>query len=241
MRRALLAATLALAVTAAAESAIAPFSASKPGAALPAGWSERHVQRAPPVEARIVEDAGSSVLELASRAAAGAVVHPASIDPAATPWLAWRWKIDRVVAKAHLESKDGDDFAARVYVFFDLPLEALPFVARWKVRLARLVYGDGVPAAALCYVWDNTHAPGTTAWNAYTDRVRVIVLRSGNAQAGRWLEERRDVAADFREAFGAQLAGPLPRVTGIGAGTDTDQTGERGVARFGDFRFGAAR
>jgi hypothetical protein len=30
-------------------------------------------------------------------------------------------------------------------------------------------------------------------------------------------------------------------VTGIGAGTDTDQTGERVVARFGDFRFEAAR
>jgi hypothetical protein len=228
------------AATASAQLAVAPFSSARPGAQLPDGWSERHARGAPPPRASLVDDGGDTVLELDSEAAAGAIVHAASIDPSATPILAWRWKVDRVVARANLERREGDDFAARVYVFFDLPLEALPFAARWKVRLARLLYGDAVPAAAICYVWDNVHAPGTTAWNAYTDRVRMVVLQSGAANVGRWVEERRDLAADFRAAFGAQ-SGPVPRVGGIGAGNDTDQTGERVVARFGDFRFGAAR
>ena len=235
------AALVAAAAAAWAQSAITPFSAVSPGAALPAPWSERHVGRMPAPRVSLVDDDGTTVLELEARSAAGAVVHAASIDPASTPSLAWRWKIDRVVADARLESREGDDFAARVYVFFDFPLDALPFTTRWKIRLARLVYGESVPAAALCYVWDNTHPPGTTAWNAYTDRVRTVVLESGGSKANRWIDERRDVAADFREAFGSQWAGPVPRVTGIGAGSDTDQTGERVVARFGDFRFGAAR
>jgi hypothetical protein len=233
-----LVAAFMLAASAARAETIAPFSGSAPGGNLPAGWSERHVARAPPPRAQLVEDGAATVLELASEGAAGAVVHPVSIDPAAMPWLSWRWKVDRVVASAQLERRDGDDFAARVYVFFDLSLDELPFSTRWKIRIARLLYGESVPAAALCYAWDNTHAPGTTAWNAYTDRVRMIVLQSGNGNAGRWIEERRDIAADFRAAFGT---GPVPRVSGIAAGNDSDQTGERVVARFGDFRFEAAR
>ncbi len=238
MRRISLLAAVVLAATAARAEAIAPFSGSVSGGRLPAGWSERHIARAPPPRVQLVEDGAATVLELASEGAAGAIVHSVSIDPTATPWLSWRWKVDRVVASARLEKREGDDFAARVYVFFDVPLDQLPFATRWKIRIARLLYGDSVPSAALCYAWDNTHPPGTTAWNAYTDRVRMIVLQSGNANAGRWIDERRDVASDFRAAFGA---GPVARVSGIAAGNDTDQTGERVVARFGDFRFEAGR
>jgi hypothetical protein len=56
---------------------------------------------------------------------------------------------------------------------------------------------------------------------------------SGNGEAGRWQEERRDLASDFRTAFARDA---VPRVTGIAAGNDTDQTGESATAWFGDFR-----
>ena len=242
MRTALALAALVTAAAAAwAQTAIAPFSGRATGGMLPEGWSERHVQRAPSPTYSLVDDGGTTVLQSVADHAAGAVIHEAAIDAQSTPWLTWRWKIDRVVSNARLEMRDGDDFAARVYVFFDMPLDAIPFAARWKIRLARLVYGDTVPAAAICYVWDNGHPPGTTAWNAYTDRVRMIVLESGEAKAGQWVDERRDVVADFRAAFGAQYSGPVPTVSGVGVGNDTDQTGERVVARFGDLRFEAAR
>jgi hypothetical protein len=104
-----------------------------------------------------------------------------------------------------------------------------------KLALARLLYGEALPAAALCYVWDNRHPAGTSAWSAYTDRVRVVVLESGAARVGEWVEERRDVAADYRAAFGANA--PLHEVSGVAAGNDTDQTGESASAWFGDFRF----
>jgi len=103
-----------------------------------------------------------------------------------------------------------------------------------KIFIARSLYGATVPTAALCYVWDNRHAPGTTRWNPYTDRVRTVVLRSG--APGAWASESRDLEADFREAFGAGWKAAVPAVTGIAAGNDTDQTGERVTAWFGDFR-----
>jgi hypothetical protein len=192
--------------------------------------------RTAPGEAALVADAGTTVLRLRARGAVASMSHPADVDADLRPRLAWRWKVDRVVAKADLARKEGDDFAARVYVTFDLPLESLPFATRARIRMGRLLFGAELPAAALCYVWDNTHPVGTTAWNAYSDRVRMVVLRSGGARAGEWADESRDVARDFRAAFGG--SGATPRVSGIVVSVDTDQTGEDASAWFGDLAFG---
>jgi hypothetical protein len=152
--------------------------------------------------------------------------------------LSWRWKIDRVVEKADMREKDGEDFAARVYVSFDYPLDELPFLARAKLKVARAIYGH-VPAAAICYVWDNRHAPGTSLWSPHFDYVRVVVVESGNARAGEWVEERRDVDADFRAAFGERWQRPTPAIAAVVAGNDSDQVHESVTAWFGDFRLEA--
>lgn len=122
---------------------------------------------------------------------------------------------------------------------FSACLIALPIGARTKALLARAIWGEKLPTAALCYVWDNRHAPGTSAWNPHSDRVRMVVLRSGSP--GAWSSESRDLESDFRAAFGSQWQKPVPRVTGIAIGKDTDQTGETATAWFGDFTLGARR
>jgi hypothetical protein len=217
--------------------AIAPFSAARAGAALPAGWELVRLRNQQPIEAALVEDAGATVLRLVSNAAAGSVAFRIASDTERTPRLAWRWKVDRVLDAADLSRKDGDDYAARVYVTFNVPDEALSLAQRARMAIARLLYGAAVPAAALCYVWDNRNPVGTTAWNAYTSQVRMIVLRSGPREAGQWVSESRDVAADYREAFG-QAA---PPISGVALSADTDQTREKVTAWFGDLRLEARR
>jgi hypothetical protein len=190
-------------------------------------------------EAALVEDGGTTVYRVRVAAAAGTIVHALDVQTAAFPQLSWRWKIDRVVEKGDLDRKAGDDFSARVYVYFDVPRDSLSFGDRTKLRIAELATGVELPNATICYVWDNRHAIGTTAWSAYTDRVRVVVLESGNDHAGEWRSESRDLAADFRAAFGNILGGEAPRVKGLAIGNDTDQTRETVTAWFGDFRLGA--
>ncbi len=229
---------LALTGLAAEPLAVSAFSAQSPGAPLPASWRELVPPHAKAPSFALVDDAGVTVLRVHSEEAAGTVAHALRVDPARRPQLAWRWKVDRVVEAADLAVKGGDDFAARVYVFFDVPAAELPLADRVRLVIARLIYGEALPSAAICYVWDNRHPPGASSWSPYTDRVRTVVLESGPARAGQWMDERRDLVADYRAAFGTRA--PLHDISGIAAGNDTDQTRESATAWFGDFRIETA-
>jgi hypothetical protein len=132
-----------------------------------------------------------------------------------------------------MTTKAGDDYAARVYLSFEVPPDTLGLGTRLALKLARAVRGPQVPDAAVNYVWDNKHPVGTWQANAYTDRARMLVLRTGAADAGRWVEERRDVAADFAKGFGHAPR----RLTGVAVASDTDNTGETAHAGFADFAF----
>ena len=227
---ALAASAAAALVVAADASAPIAFSSLPPGE-LHKPWRALHIAHVKPAEIALVADEGATVLRVRAAASSGSAAHELDADPRGLS-LAWRWKIDRVVEGADLARKSGDDFAARVYVFFDVPREELPFGTRFKLTMLEILYGEQLPTAAICYVWDNRHPVGTSRWNPYSERVRTVVLRSGNAQAGHWMAERRDLEVDYREAFAAAP----PRVSGIAAGNDTDQTGETVTAWFGDFR-----
>ena len=219
---------------AAGETDITPFSQAQPGIEMPRGWEPLTIPMQAPGRFSLVTDTDVTVLRSEAIATAKMLGYKLRFDPASRALLTWRWKVDHVLAKADLETRADHDFAARVYVFFDVPLESLSFTARTKIRLARFIYGPELPNATLCYVWDNKHIVGTSVWSAYSDRVRIIVLESGPEKTGQWVTETRDIAADFKAAFGHDA----PAVTGIAIGNDTDQTGETALAWFGDFRFG---
>jgi hypothetical protein len=113
---------------------------------------------------------------------------------------------------------------------YDLPLDALPFWERQKMRLARSLSGEALPAATLCYVWDPTLPAGTLLPNAYTPRLRWIVLRGQGEALGTWQEERRDLRADFLRAFGDEAREPPP-LAALAVGADADNTGGRSIGR----------
>ncbi|ADL55920.1 DUF3047 domain-containing protein [Gallionella capsiferriformans] len=161
------------------------------------------------------------------------LARPVEIDLNRTPVLCWRWRVDASLVKADMASKAGDDYAARVYLSFALPPEEMGFVLRSQLKLARAIWGDAVPDAAINYVWDNRYPVGTRKPNAYTERTRMIVAESGNDNAGRWVVARHDVQQDVITEFGS----PLARMIQISVASDTDNTGETARAGFADFHF----
>jgi hypothetical protein len=218
-----------------ADEPVGPFSKGTAGEALPSGWRLAKLPGVKATRFELVDSDGVVALRMDAADAGAALFRPVRIDPARAPILRWRWRVDNLIQTADIRRKDGDDLPARLYVMFDYPLERLSLIERGKIQLARAVAGDMVPAAAICYVWDGNLPAGTSLWNAYTDRVRVVVVESGSGRLGQWVEEQRDVAADFRAAFGEEP----PPISGIAVGADTDQTGETVRAWFGDIGFSA--
>lgn len=232
LRAGVLACAMAVSMGAAAAVEVGRF--STPAPLPPAPWQEIRFDTAvPPTRYRIRAWDGVMAIEAESEASMSLLARPIQVDLQATPVLCWRWRIENRLDKADLRHRAGDDYAARVYLGFRLPPASLGLATRAGLALARARHGEHVPDAALNYVWDNRHPVGTEAPNAYTERTRMIVLRSNEAATGRWQEERRDIATDAAAAFGEEGV----ELTLLAVATDTDNTGERARAGFADLHF----
>lgn len=178
---------------------------------------------------------GRAAVRMEADKSYGNLVHrmPAVVTPAS---LRWAWRLEQPAARTDLHSKAGDDVAAKVCMSFDLPLARLPFMERQRLRLAREVSGEDLPSATLCWVWATAEAVGARIDNAFSRRVRYIVLRNARDAAGTWVDEQRDVAADFLHAFGDE-SDTVPAVTGVAVGADADNTGGHSVAHITALRF----
>ena len=217
---------------------VGPFSRAAPGGPLPEGWGPltfpriaRHTRYA------LVRDPDrGTVVEAVAEASASGLVRKLDAEPNAWPVLSWSWKIERPVAKGDVTRRSGDDYAARVYVTFRVPPERLSPFERMRRTAVAATFGDDAPDAGLVYIWDARSPVGTIVPNAYTDRVRMIVVESGSERAGRWLAYERDLAADYRAAFG----GDAPSLSGVAIMTDTDNTGESLRAWYGDIALARA-
>lgn len=228
------AALLALATPVAAQPLPAPVDAQ---GRLAPGWRVVALPaQKPPLTryAGAVVD-GQPLLRIEAEASYGPLVLDLA-GRAAPQHLAWRWRVDRPLPTADVRHKASDDTAARVCLGFDLPLEKLPFVERQLLRLARSRSGEALPGATLCWIWGAQEEAGTVIANPYSRRLRYIVLRGAADGTGRWLEERRDVAADFRRAFGDEST-ELPPLLALMVGADADNTGGHAAAQLGALRF----
>ncbi len=210
------------------------FSALQAGAALPDSWQPLGASRSkPPTRYSLVDDGGVTVVRADAAGSVSALSRTLKVNLAEYPVLRWHWKVANILKTSDMRLKAGDDYPARVYVMFDYPLAKLPFAERSKLRLARALHDPNLPAATLCYVWDSRMPAGTMMPSSYTSLMRMIVVESGATRVNQWLTVERDVAADFKAAFGEDA----PAVSAVAIATDTDNTGETAVAFYGDISF----
>lgn len=199
----------------------------------PAPWRLVKVPNKNPTNYRVAVVAGRPAMEAVVDRSMSLMMRPISVDLAKTPVLCWRWFVDAPVKGADMTRRSGDDYAARLYVAFDVQDSALSGSTKLKLRMARSLFGKTIPDAAVVYVWDNRHAVGTARKSSYTDRSQLMVAETGASRAGTWVSERADLAADFAKAFPKQPGKP----TQIAVAADGDNTKSKGRAAFADIHF----
>jgi hypothetical protein len=206
-----------------------------PGAEPSPPWREVLLpkQTLPRTRFTLVDVDGRRALRVASPASYGNLVHELAQPVDATAQLSWRWRLDQAIDGADLQRKGGDDAALKVCVLMDAPLDGIPFVERQQLRLARLLSGEPLPSATLCYVWDRGLPTGSVLPNAYTRRVRWMVLQGRDSPLGTWREERRALRADVLAVFGDELR-ELPRINAVLVGADADNSAGQGLGYVAD-------
>ena len=114
-------------------------------------------------------------------------------------------------------SKQGDDYAARLYV---VKSSGALF---WKTK-------------AVNYVWSGSELRDNSWKSAWKPKNDVMVaVRGTDDSIGEWKTEKRNVREDFKKAYGIDIK----QIEGVAIMTDTDNSGLNATAEYGDIYFTA--
>ena len=151
-----------------------------------------------------------------SKNAASALYHKVKIDINRKPFINWKWRVNEFPGKSgpeSISSKKDEDFAARIYVIFP----AAFFTS----------------SKAIEYIWAEKLPEGESGPSAYSNNIRVLVVRSGPHDG--WVSERRDVWDDYVKLFGGE---PRLDIGAIAFMTDADSTRTEASAQYDEINIG---
>ncbi|MEO0762942.1 MAG: DUF3047 domain-containing protein [Pseudomonadota bacterium] len=179
-----------------------------PAEALEQEWRRVPVWRQ--AEFALVADEGEVAIAASARGASAALLTRAEIDTRTCPLVEWRWRVNAMAEPSDLATREAEDVPASLLFAFGDP--------------GSLLNPDDVPT--LRYAWaTETNPVGSVIDSPYFPGIlRTIVVRSGTEAMGRWVRERRDLAADYEIAFGTPPEGPVEIVALF---TDSDHGEER--------------
>lgn len=148
------------------------------------------------------------------------------IDLGQTPYINWSWLVEKKLFDLDERSKDGDDFAARIYVVIDGGFLI------WKTK-------------SLNYVWSSNQDQDLVWNNAFAgSSVKMMSVKGAQAQPGKWFEEKRNVYQDLINTFGDKGSEAANQkayryIDVVAIMTDTDNSGKEAESYYGDIVFSA--
>ena len=186
-----------------------------------------------PTTYRLVEQDGVVVIQADSTEGGSGLYRKIHIDPHRHPILEWRWRVPRDSGRGGPKGPSGESPPARISLAFDGDPSKLDFEDRVKLRMAKALTVNGLPYASLLYVWLNGKPAETVYSSPHTERVRHIVVESGEGRLDEWVSVRRNVLEDYKRAFGEEPG----HIVGIGVMTDYGDNNAPRRAYYGDISF----
>jgi len=175
---------------------------------------------------------GRAVLRASADSAASLYVAPVKPALKGPAILSWDWKTDALVPGADNRDKSREDAPLRVLVAFDGDVKSLPEAEQKRFSRAKNLTGRQPPYAVVMYIWSDQVPVGSVIPSAHTSQVKMLAVVSGADGLGRWQSVQRNLAEDYRRAYGAE---PGP-VLGVAVMTDTDNTGTKAVGEYAGIR-----
>jgi hypothetical protein len=142
---------------------------------------------------RAVADATGSILR-----------HRRRIEPADLGRISFSWNVPPPGAEANAALAELEDVPVRVVLAFEGDRSRFSMKNSLLSELSLLLTGEEMPFATLVYAWSRVNKPGDVVTNDRTDRIRKIVVDSGDQGYNQWRSYERDIRADYRKAFGEE-------------------------------------
>ena len=181
---------------------------------IPTGWQGQKWGD-PRYDFTVVEDGGGKALHLKSADDSSTISKEIKVDVKQYPILEWTWKVVTLPPRGHARKAETDDEAAQLYVTFP----------RFPTTLRSRIIG---------YIWDSTEPAGASFQSAKVSSVHYIVVRSGSADLGKWIPERRNVLEDYKKIYGEN---PSESAGAITLSINSQNTGSRAESLFGKILF----
>jgi hypothetical protein len=181
---------------------------------IPPGW-EKQNWGSPKYEFEVVSDGATRVLHLKSEDESSTISKELKVDVKEFPILQWRWKVVALPKGGDARRKDTDDEAAQLYVTFP----RFPSAARSRI---------------IGYIWDSTAPVGARFPSQKVGTVTFVVVRSGDADRGRWIVEQRNVFDDYKAIYGEE---PPEKLGAVSISINSQNTRSRAESFFGEILF----
>lgn len=200
-------------ISAAQNNSLAPILVGNFSANSLEGWQEKVF--ANKTSYQLVKQEENIVLQAKSNASASGLFKEVNIDLTTHPFLNWKWKVEKGHPPLAERTKEGDDYAARIYV---VTKGGLLF---WKTK-------------AVEYIWSSSEKKGATWPNAFAKKHDIILtVRSPEDKKQVWYQEKRNVYEDFKKSYGEEIK----NIQVIAIMTDSDNSRGSAQASYGDISF----
>jgi hypothetical protein len=182
---------------------------------LPADWKAQN-WGSPAYDFTVAEDGGQKILRMVSKNEGSTISKEVrgKVNVKETPVLEWTWKVVVLPKGGGSCKKSTDDQAAQVFVTWP----RFPELVRSRI---------------IGYVWDSTTPAGTICKSEKTGTVTYVVVRSGAAELGKWITERRNVRDDFKQIYGEDPDNPAA----VSVAIDSNDTNSMSESYMGKILF----